>query len=313
MSPISAETQTGHGVASLFRAPWLRRAAAFLAVYLIWGSTYLAIRFAIESIPPFFMAAARNLLAGALLCAWAWFRGAPLPKRIHWREAAIVGGFMLLGGNGGVTWSEQKVPSGLVALLVAATPLWMVLLGAILPGGSRPSRRTLAGVAIGLAGVWLLAGTGREIGGGRLSFFSVAVVLLATLSWTAGSLYSRRAKLPSDPILGTGMEMLTGGALLLLASTVAGEWGQIDLAAISLRSGLALAYLVVFGSMVAFTAYLWLLRHTTPTRAATYAYVNPVVAVVLGWALAGEPLTGQTLLAAAVILGGVAMITTAQR
>ncbi|HNS52595.1 MAG TPA: drug/metabolite exporter YedA [Anaerolineae bacterium] len=313
MSEFIPEARAARGPAALLRAPWLRLVLAFFAVYVIWGSTYLAIRFAIESIPPFFMAAARNLLAGALLLAWAWLRGAPMPRRIHWREAAIVGGFMLLGGNGGVTWSEQQVPSGLVALLVAATPLWMVLLGAILPGGTRPNRRTLAGVAVGLAGVWLLAGTGREIGGARLSAFSVAVVLLATLSWAAGSLYSRRATLPADPIQGTGMEMLSGGAFLLLASAAGGEWGQIDLSAVSLRSGLALAYLVVFGSMVAFTAYLWLLRNTTPTRAATYAYVNPVVAVLLGWALAAEPLAAHTLLAAAVILGGVALITTGQR
>jgi drug/metabolite transporter (DMT)-like permease len=295
----------------LAQAPRLRLAAAFLAVYLIWGSTYLAIRFAIETLPPFFMAGARNIVAGTLLFAWAWRRGAQRPRWIHWREVAIVGGLMLLCGNGGVTWAEQHIPSGMVALMVATTPLWIVLLEALRPHGTRPTRRMVAGVAVGLAGVWLLVGTGRQIGGQPLDLFGVAVVLLATLAWSAGSLYSRRAQLPADPIQGIAMEMLAGGALLLLAAAIRGEWARVDLGAVSQRSWLSFLYLVIFGSMVAFTAYLWLLRHTTPARAATYAYVNPVVAVLLGWALAGEPLTAQILLAAAVIVAGVVIITVA--
>jgi len=311
MSALAPETHAAHGLAALLRAPWLRLAAAFLAVYLIWGSTYLAIRFAIESLPPFFMAGARNSIAGALLFAWTCLRGAPRPRLIHWREAAIVGGLMLFCGNGAVTWAEQKIPSGTVALMVATIPLWMVLPGMLRWGGTKPGLRTVAGVALGLAGVWLLAGTGRQIGGEPLDLFGVAVVLFAALSWSAGSLYSRRARLPADPIQGIGMEMLVGGGLLLLAAVIRGEWGQVEMGSVSLRSGLSFLYLVVFGSMVAFTAYLWLLRHTTPARAATYAYINPVVAVLLGWALAGEPLTAQTLLSAAVIVAGVAVITTA--
>lgn len=295
----------------LHDAPWLRLVIAFLAVYFIWGSTYLAIRFAIESLPPFFMAGARNSIAGALLFAWTWLRGSPRPTLIHWREAAIVGGLMLFCGNGAVTWAEQEIPSGTVALMVATIPLWMVLPEVLRRGGTKPGLRTGAGVALGLSGVWLLAGTGRQIGGEPLDPFGVAVLLFAALSWSAGSLYSRRARLPADPIQGIGMEMLAGGGLLLLVAAIRGEWGQVDMGSISLRSGLSFLYLVVFGSMVAFTAYLWLLRHTTPARAATYAYVNPVVAVLLGWALAGEPLTAQTLLAAAVIVAGVAIITTA--
>ncbi len=310
-------TPKTHGIRRLLarlglsEAPWLRLVIAFLAVYIIWGSTYLAIRFAIESLPPFFMAGMRNSIAGALLFAWTWRRGAPRPRLVHWREAAIVGGLMLFCGNGAVTWAEQKIPSGTVALMVATIPLWMVLPDVLRRGGTKPGLRTVAGVALGLAGVWLLAGTGRQIGGEPLDLFGVAVVLFAALSWSAGSLYSRRARLPADPIQGIGMEMLAGGGLLLLAAAIRGEWGQVEVNSISLRSGLSFLYLVVFGSMVAFTAYLWLLRHTTPARAATYAYVNPIVAVLLGWALAGEPLTAQTLLSAAVIVAGVAIITTA--
>jgi drug/metabolite transporter (DMT)-like permease len=295
----------------LAQAPWLRLVIAFLAVYLIWGSTYLVIRFAIETLPPFFMAGARNAIAGVLLFAWTWLRGAPRPRLIHWREAAIVGGLMLLGGNGAVVWSEQHIPSGMVALMVATTPLWFVVLEALRPGGTKPGLQTIAGVVLGLAGVWLLAGTGRQIGGERFDLFGVGVVLFAALSWSAGSLYSRQARLPADPIQGIAMEMLAGGGFLLLAAAATGEWARLDLNALSLRSGLSLLYLVVLGSMVAFTAYLWLLRHTTPARAATYAYVNPVVAVLLGWAFAGKPVTVQTLLAAAVIVAGVAIITTA--
>jgi drug/metabolite transporter (DMT)-like permease len=289
--------------------PWLRLAAAFLAVYLIWGSTYLAIRFAIESLPPFFMAGARNAIAGALLFAWMRLRGAPRPKLIHWREAAIVGGLMLLVGNGGVTWAEQHIPSGTVALIIATTPLWMVLLQALGRGGVRPTGRVLVGVALGLGGVGMLVGTGRLRGGQHLDLLGVAVVLFAALAWSAGSLYTRRAKLPADPTQGVSMEMLAGGGLLLLAAGISGEWARLDLSALTLRSGLAFLYLIVFGSMLGFSAYLWLLRHTTPARATTYAYVNPAVAVFLGWAFAGEPLTGQTLLAAAVIVAAVAIIT----
>jgi len=295
----------------LAQVPWLRLAAAFLAVYLIWGSTYLAIRFAIDTLPPFFMAGARNAIAGTLLFAWTRLRGAPRPRLIHWREAAIVGGLMLLAGNGGVTWAEQHIPSGMVALMIATTPLWMVLLQALPRAGVRPAGRVLVGIALGLGGVGMLVATGRLEGGRHLDLFGVAVVLFAALSWSAGSLYTRRARLPANPTQGVSMEMLAGGGLLLLAAAISGEWARLDLSALSLRSGLAFLYLIVFGSMLGFSAYLWLLRHTTPARAATYAYVNPVVAVLLGWAFAGEPLTGQTLLAAAVIVAAVAIITTA--
>ena len=287
----------------------LRVVAAFAAVYVLWGSTYLAIKFALESLPPFWMAASRFLIAGAILYVWARRRGEPAPRRIHWRSALIVGGLLLLGGNGGVVWAEQRVPSGLAALLVATVPLWMVMLDGAGRGWKRPPVQVLAGVGIGLAGVALLVGPGR-LGGGGIDPVGAAVLIAASLSWTAGSLYSRRAPLPSSPLLGTAMEMLGGGALLAVAGLFAGDWQRLDLAAATPRSLLAVGYLVVFGSLVGFTAYVWLLKVSPPPLAATYAYVNPVVAVFLGWALADEPVTGRTLVAAAVIIGAVVLITT---
>ena len=285
-------------------------AAAFAAIYLIWGSTYLGIRFAIETLPPFLMAAIRFLIAGTLLYTRARLRGAPPGTRVQWRDAAILGGLMLLGGNGGVTWAEQRVPSGLAALLIATIPLWMVVLDALRPGGAWPGRRVTFGVGMGLIGILLLIGPGQITGSRSIDTLGAAVLLFAALSWAIGSLYVRRAQLPAAPLQGTAMEMLAGSLWLFLAGGVSGEWGRLDLASVSVRSWMALGYLVVFGSIIAFSAYVWLLRVSTPARASTYAFVNPVVAVFLGWALADEPLTAQTLLAAAVIVAAVAMITT---
>jgi drug/metabolite transporter (DMT)-like permease len=285
---------------------------AFAAVYLIWGSTYLGIRFAIETLPPFLMAGTRFVLAGGLLYVWLRWRGAPRPKSIHWRSAVVLGGLMLLGGNGAVTWSEQWLPSGLAALLVATVPLWVVLLGWLLPGGKRPGGPVIAGLVIGLGGVALLVGPGSLSEGERVNLLGIFVILLGALSWSIGTLYSRRASLPDHPLLGTAMEMMAGGALLALAGTASGEWGRLSLQAVSLRSGLALAYLTIFGSLIAFSAYLWLIRATSPAQASTYAYVNPVVAVILGWIMAGERFSVLTLIAAAIIILAVVLITTYQ-
>lgn len=289
----------------------LKLVLAFAAVYLIWGSTYLAIRLAIETLPPFLMAGVRFLVAGILLYAWARWRGAPRPARTHWLAAAAVGGLMLLGGNGGVVWAEQRVPSGLTAVLIATVPLWIALLEWV-RGGVRPGGRVAGGLMMGLAGIALLVGPGELAGAKGIDLVGAAVLLVASLSWAIGSLYSRRARLPSSPLLATAMEMLAGGLLLLLAALVTGQVSAVNPSQISLQSVLALGYLIVFGSLVAFTAYVWLLRVTLPAHAATYAYVNPVVAVLLGWALGGEPLTARTLLAAAVIVGAVVIITSSQ-
>jgi drug/metabolite transporter (DMT)-like permease len=285
----------------------LRLAAGLGAVYVVWGSTYLAIRFAIESLPPFLMAGARFVVAGALLYAWARATGAARPTRANWRAAAIVGGCLLLVGNGGVVWSEQRVESGIAALLVTVVPLWLVLLDWLRPGGRRPGWRVTVGLLLGFAGVTLLVRPGAS--GGAIDPLGAGVLLVASFSWAWGSLASRRLPLPRSPLLTTGMEMLAGGALLLVASLLAGEPAAFDPSAVTGRSLLALGYLVAFGSLVGFTAYIWLLRVAPPALVGTYAYVNPVVAVFLGWAFAGEPLTARTLVAAAVIVTGVAVIT----
>jgi drug/metabolite transporter (DMT)-like permease len=284
--------------------------AAFAAIYVIWGSTYLAILIAIETIPPFWMAAARFLTAGGLLYAWARWRGEPAPTLVHWRSAFVVGGLLLLTGNGVLSWAEKLVPSGLAALLVATVPLWMVMLDGAGRGWRLPPRQLLVGVAVGLVGVALLIGPGRFAGGEGIHPLGAAALLAASLSWALGSLYSRRAELPKSPFVGTAMQMIGGGVGLVFAGALAGEAGTLELAAISGRSLWALAYLVGFGSLVGFTAYIWLLRVSSPALVSTYAYVNPVVAVLLGWGFAGEEITPRTLIAAAVIVGAVALITT---
>lgn len=282
---------------------------AFAAVYLIWGSTYLAIRLAVETMPPFLMAGVRFLIAGAILYVWTRWRGVPKPTRAHWFAAAGVGGLLLLGGNGGVVWAAQHVPSGLTALLIATVPLWMALLNWLRPGGIKPSHRAVFGLLLGFIGILLLIGPSKLAGTDHIDSLGAVVLIIAALAWAAGSLYSRRAQLPASPLLATGMEMLTGGALLLIASLLFGEWSRFDPSALSLRSWIALSYLIVFGALIGFTAYIWLLRVTTPAQASTYAYVNPVVAIFLGWAFAGESLTTRTLLAAVIIVGAVVVIT----
>jgi drug/metabolite transporter (DMT)-like permease len=283
---------------------------AFAAIYLVWGSTYLAIRFAIETLPPLLTAGARFAVAGPLLYAWARRGGGPRPSRRQWLAAVIAGGLLLLGGNGLVTSAEERVSSGLTALLVATVPLWMVLLDWVFLRAGRPSLKVLLGLALGLVGIVLLIGPAHMLGEHRIDLIGVGLALVAALSWAIGSLYARRAPLPDPPLLGTAMEMISGGVLLLLASGIKGEWGQVDFAAVSVSSWLALAYLTVLGSIVGFTGYTWLLRVSTPARVSTYAYVNPVIAVMLGWALGGETLTAQMLLAAVVIICAVVLITT---
>lgn len=283
--------------------------AGFAAVYVIWGSTYLAIRFAIETLPPFLMAGVRFLIAGALLFAWTRRSGGPRPSRRHWLGAGVVGALLLLGGNGAVVWAEQSVPSGVAALMVAVVPCWMVLLEWVRPGGTRPTVRIGAGLILGLAGMVLLVGPGALGSGERVDPLGAGALLFASLSWAAGSIYSRHTVLPARPLQATAMQMLAGGVLLLIAALAAGEPARLDVAAISSRSVLATLYLIVFGSFVGYSAYVWLLRVSTPARVSTYAYVNPLVAVLLGWGLAGEPLTRRMLIAAAVIVAGVALIT----
>lgn len=287
---------------------------AFFCIYVIWGSTYLAILFAIETLPPFLMAGVRFLLAGALVYAWSrLLGGGARPDAAQWRATAVVGVLMLLGGNGLVVWSEQRIPSGVAALLVGTVPCFMVLLDWLRPGGQRPGGRVVIGLALGLVGLFWLVGPDSVMGGGRADWLGAGAVVLASLSWAVGSIYSRHGAMPSSPFLSTAMQMLAGGAALLVVAVTLGEPAQLDLAQVSLRSALGFLYLLVFGSLVAFSAYVWLLRVSTPARVSTYAYVNPVVAVLLGWAFAGEALTTRMIVAAAVIVSGVALITLAPK
>lgn len=308
-------SETGMTYANAVRSHSVRLLASFAALYLIWGSTYLFIRFADETIPPFLMAGTRFAIAGAVLYTWTRMRGAKRPGRKYWKSALVVGLLLLVGGNGGVVWAEQVLPSSVTALLISTVPLWIVLLDWLRPGGTVPALPTVGGLLLGFAGVALLvtgetaAGTGAPGGVSSAPLYAL-IVVLAAVSWAVGSLYSRSAKMPPVPLLGTGMEMLAGGAVLLVLGAATGELGQVHLQAVSLRSALALLYLIVFGSLIAFTAYIWLLRNAPVARVATYAYVNPVVAVFLGWAFDHEQLSARTLLAAAVIVGGVVVITT---
>jgi drug/metabolite transporter (DMT)-like permease len=283
--------------------------AAFGSVYIIWGSTYLAIRYALETLPPLLMAGARHILAGGILYVALRLSGGVRPKALHWRSAAIIGALLLLGGNGGVCWAEQTVPSGLAALLVTSVPIWMVLLNWLRRDGVRPGILEIVGVTLGLAGVVILIGSENLANGAPLNRMGPFVLIAASLSWAIGSIYSRHAPLPESPLSATAMEMLCGGVLLLLSGAISGEGARLALENVSLRSVLSLGYLIFFGSLVAFSAYVWLLRVSTPARVSTYAFVNPVVAVVLGYMFAGEPLTPRTMVAAAVIVTAVVLIT----
>lgn len=278
---------------------------AFLAVYVFWGMTYLAMRIAVEDIPPYLMAGSRFVLAGALLYAWVRRRGDGPPTRQQWRAAAIVGAFLLVGGNASVAWAEQRVPSGLAALLIGVMPIWMVALD-WLRSGSRPSKQVIVGLLLGAVGVGLLVLP--QGGGNGVDLLGAAVLVLAAASWAWGSVISRSAPLPASPFLATSIEMIAGGVICLIVAAFAGELQHFSVAQVSARAGLAWLFLVVFGSLVAFTAYIWLLGAVSIAKAGTYAYVNPIVAVILGWAVLGEPITARTVVAAIVILIGVALV-----
>jgi drug/metabolite transporter (DMT)-like permease len=291
----------------LARAPRSHILIAFAAVYIIWGSTYLAIRFAIETLPPFLMVGSRFFVAGTAMYIWLRARGAEKPKAIHWRSAVILGTLMPVLGTGVVVWAEREVPSGIAALLVAIEPLWIVLLQWLRPGGRRPNGWVIGGVALGLAGLYLLVDLGGDMQHGSL--FAEGMLLLAALSWAVGSLYSIRAPQPVARFVGTGMEMIAAGVILLALGFVTGEANHLSMAATSAKSWLSLLYLITFGSIIAYTAYVWLLTHVRPTLVSTYAFVNPIVAVFFGWAFASEPLNARTIVAATIIVGAVALIT----
>jgi drug/metabolite transporter (DMT)-like permease len=286
-------------------------ALAFAAIYVIWGSTYLAIRYAIESIPPFLMAGTRFLIAGGVLYLWSRITSRERPSRAAWVATAVTGILMLGVGNGAVTWSEQRIPSGLAALLVASVALWMVLLEFLRKNGTRPTMLSIAGLLIGFGGVALLVGPAALSDTRDLDVLASLVLIGASLSWAAGSVYSRVLPRPGSAALGSAMQMLAGGLALFIVGLSSGELGRLDLSGVTTRSVLSLGYLIVFGSLVGFTAYAWLLRKCSPAAVATYAYVNPIVAMLLGWLIGGELFGMRMIIAAAVILSGVALINRA--
>ncbi len=284
----------------------------FACIYVVWGSTYLAIRFGIATIPPFIMGAVRFLIAGMALYAWSRTRGAPKPTRLEWRNSAIIGTLLLFVGNGAVSWAEQRVSSGMTSLLVSTVPLWVVLCE--LWEGTKPRLLQILGVGIGLVGVALLVlPTDGKLSSAAVDPLGALVLAIGSLSWTIGSLYSRRAVLAKPATVAIAMQMLSAGVLLFGLAVVTGEFHGLKMANISTRSIWALLYLIVLGSLVGFSTYMWLLRVASPAAVGTYAYVNPVVAVLLGVAFAGERLPPQAIVAMLIIVGGVAMVSLAPR
>ena len=282
----------------------------FAVVYVIWGSTYLAMKVGIESFPPLLLAGTRHLTVGLVLYPILRWKTRERPTWEQWRTAIVTGSLLLFIGNGGVCVAEETVPSGVAALLVATVSLWMVIVDWVRPGGHRPASRILVGIVLGFGGLVLLVGPSRLGGSGRVDFKGSAILVIASLAWACGSVYSKHGSLPRSPLLGVTMQGLAGGAALWIAGFLTGEVREFHIAAISLRSWIAISYLIVFGSLLGFTSYLYILKNSTAARVGTYALVNPVVALFLGWLLAGESITMRTLLAAGVILTAVVLVIT---
>jgi len=287
--------------------PW-KVVAAFATIYIVWGSTYLAIKWAVEGCPPFLMAGARFFTAGAILYAFALWRGAPRVEPAHWKSAWISGALLLLIGNGCVAWALPRLPSGAASLFIATTPLWIVGIDSTL-SGRRPGLQVILGLLMGCVGLVLLAlPRGVSLGAGTDPYASFALIV-GPICWAAGSIYSRDARMHPSSFLSAGLQQLTGGAMLIAAGLLAGEGPLLDLQKAPARAYLSFFYLLTVGSLVAFTAYTWLIQNVSAAKVATYAYVNPVVALFLGWLFNGEPLGRETLIAAAVILAAVVLIT----
>ena len=283
---------------------------AFAAIYTIWGSTYLGIRIALETMPPFLMAAGRFLFAGSILFAFLKLRGARWPNAHQWIANSIIGTLLLLGGNGLVVWAELTIPSGITALLIGVGPLFIVLTEWAWPGGTRPTAITMAALLLGFAGVIWLAAPWQNSSNGGLNPAGVIAILGACVFWALGSIYSRHAKHGADPFISASLQMLGGGAMLAIVALLHGDFAGFDASTISARAWGAFGYLVGIGSLVGFSTFVWLMKHSPPARVATYAYVNPVVAVFLGWLILDEPITSRTLVASAIIIAAVAIITT---
>ena len=285
---------------------------AFAAVYVLWGATYLFIKYAIETIPPFLLGATRFIASGAMLYALARWRGAPKPGALELRLAAITGVLMLGFGNGGVMLAEKTVPSGVVALIVSSVPIWVVLIDWLRPRGVRPRKTMFVGLALGLVGMVILIGPGAIIGEGHIDEVGAGILLVGSISWSIGTLMTRWTKREGSPLVFAALQMLAASAAMAIISLISGDWRQFSWSGLTTLSVISFWYLVIAGSIVGYTAYVYLLGVVSAAKAATYAYVNPIIAVVLGWLFASEPLGARTIIAAAVILGGVALITSGQ-
>ncbi|MBI2333269.1 MAG: EamA family transporter [Chloroflexi bacterium] len=282
---------------------------ALITLYIVWGSTYFGIKVAIETIPPFFHAGIRFLVSGLIILAWQKAARQEMPTRKQWLSTAIIGNLLLLGGNGLVSWAEQFIPSGIAALIIATVPLWLVIMEALRPGGIKPTWQAIAGLVVGFVGIFILAGP-AEISGSQseLNTFGVIALLTATVLWAMGSIYSKTADLPKTSLVTTGAEMLMGSIGLFIISLLTGELNGWDPSAVSARSIGGLIYLITIGSIVGFGSYIWLLQNAPISLVATYAYVNPIVAVILGYLFGNEALEPRTWIATAIIIGAVVFI-----
>ncbi len=286
---------------------------ALLALYIVWGSTYLAIRFAVDTMPPFLHAGLRFLISGLILVVWRRAAGDKMPTLRQWRSLAIIGTLLLLGGNGLVSFAEQRIPSGIAALIVGTVPLWLVLIEALRPGGAKPTALSVVGLIVGFGGIYLLVGPSKLTGVLQFDSTGTVAVIFASFLWSLGSIYSRSAELPKSALMMTGGEMLAGSVPIFMVSLARGEFTTFSLTQVSTQSWLALLYLIFFGSMIGFVAYIWLLQNAPISLVATYAYVNPLVAVLLGAWLASEPLTSRIFAAAIIIIGSVVFINWARQ
>ncbi len=283
---------------------------SFFVLYIVWGSTYISMQMAVETIPPFVMGAGRFLIAGVILIAWARLRGVAWPTRENWWGASISGGLMFLVATGGVAWAVQYVPSSIAAVMSAMVPLWMVLLNWLFVSHIRPNLLVFIGLALGFGGIVVLVSRGQTVAAADALYLPAMIVLTITpLAWSIGSLYSLRSSLPKSPRMTTGMQLFSGGLMMIVLALATGDFDGFTLSQVSLISLLNFWYLIIVSSVITFMAYVWLIRVVNPARVATYAFVNPVIAFFLGVVLANEPITPRTVIATLVILAGVLIIT----
>lgn len=284
---------------------------SFAIIYFVWGTSYMGIRMAIESIPPFLMAGSRFMIAGLLLLTWCFWKFDKKPKLSDWGKAAIPGILMFAGGNGSVTWSEQFIPSGLAALIVATMPVWLIILDWIFASGKRPDILTTVGILLGLTGVAFLFGLDNTVlinDTGYTVVTGIIILTIAAISWAGGSLLARGAKTSVSLPFTISMQILSGGIVLMLLGLIQGEWNQFSISNISLLSIISIGYLILFATLIAYSAYLWLLKNTSPAKVGTYAFFNPLVAVFVGWFLLNEPITSETLTGAGFILVSILLV-----